>query len=271
MRKYIQTIFMALALLVMSFSANAVLNPPTNIYGWVAPPSNATDIAIQQVAIDYHDGANKYIDVWFYNQTEHLNFVRKTFVVGDPKYGKQYWYMRSGNTQIGYSYYRADGSIGNKIWCPDGLGATAKRHISILTVTFPNWEYMPRQSDGMPCGYVPPANQTSLATVQAAYPLYQVTRLYPNEDIFKVYCVSGACNQYRYWIDTTGYTIYLSNMLPIGQVLDIYSSDLNQYVRAPETTTIQSARDDIAVLATTYFGGYVTWVLDSSPSYIRWW
>lgn len=266
---------MALVLLVMSFTANAALNPPTNPYGWVAPPTNTTDINLQTYYISKHDGTNKYLDIWFYNTTEHLGFVRKTFVAGDPKYGKQYWHMYSNKTKIGDSYYRTDGRVGNKFMCPDGHSATVKRHISILTQTFPRWVYLPIDTGtniGKPCGYTPPANQTTLESVQAYYPGYQVTRIYPNEDIFKVYCPVGACNGYQPWTDRTGETWFLSNMTAIGHIGSIHTYDLNQYVRVPESVGLtQTARDDIAILANNYLGGYVTWVYDASPTYIRWW
>jgi len=254
MNKHVKSLVMAVFLLMTSFIASAIVNPPTNIYGWVAPPSNATDINLQNYYVSVHNGTNKYLDIWFYNSTEHLGFVRKMFVLGDPKYGQQFWYMYSNKTQIGSSYYMPDGQIGNKFMCPDGHSATVKRHIDIMTKTFPRWKY--NTSDvypGQPCGYVPqPTNKTDISTIQWMYgPNYTVIRMFPNRDIFSVRClVIPACEVYD-GITTrlTAGVTYLSNTQRIAYRWSNFDRDFQFVaVRTKDTVTDQIAKDDIDIL-----------------------
>lgn len=266
-----------LALTFTSLVASATLNPPSNPYGWVAPPNNQTDIDLQTYYISTYDGTNRLLDVWFYNSTEHLGFVKRQYTEASSNYGKQHWFMHSNKTKIGYSYYQTDGSIGNKIMCPDGHSTTIKRHINILTQTFPNWVYLPIDvgtNVGKPCGYVAPANKTDIVTIQNLYGSnYTVTRLYATRDIFKVQCtVSPYCDVYN---GAGAYvpgnqTFYLSNTQRIAYKYPNVQMP-ETYARTTDTLSDPVAQDNVNYLVANYFGGYVVWVnYYSNPVYTSW-
>ena len=152
-----------------------------------------------------------------------------------------------------------------------------KQHIALSAMTFVPNTYLAMDNGpntGQACNYTPPANQTSIATVQAIYGSnYTVTRLYPNKDIFKVHCtVSPYCDVY----DGAGnyvpgnQTYYLSNTQRIAYRYAMYNMP-ETYARTTGTLSSSVAQADVSYLVTNYFGGYVVWVdYSSNPVYTSW-
>jgi hypothetical protein len=262
MNKFIKIV----ASLVLAFTAAL---PAQSYAAWDTNAYTSTQISLSDWAISKYQTGQKLVTTGFFNQSEPAYQV-----VVHEAYYPMYLYLYSNKNLIGYSQPVNTWQLKYKLLCPVGHSTLVKQHIAYAAATFLPYTYLPIDSGtnvGQACNYTPPANLTTLATVQGWYPAYQVTRLYPNEDIFKVECLAGACNPLQPWMDITGYTMYLSNNTVIGRKLQDSSSDLRVFVRTPDTVTDQTAKDDINLLGYSYFGGYVYWISQNQSDATIWW
>lgn len=227
---------LAVAMLLAAFTASA----------WNITPTNQTDIELQAYLRTLYAAADTSVTTHFYNDTEHLVFVRITQLsTGIIKK----WHFHSNKTKIGGSYIENYLFKFNLI-CPTGKSATIQRHITLTKAIWtPNRTYPACAVPPPP----PPANQTSISTIQALYGSnYTVTRMFTTRDIFKVTCtVYPACymdgGQIYGDLPSWGVTYY-SNTQKIAHRANLVSWNFIA-VRSKDTVTSQTAKDDLDILA----------------------
>lgn len=241
------------------------------------------DIEIKAYLDSMYTGPNINYYVWFWQKDDGLT---RSFQQNATLGGTTSMYYYSDHTRIAYATFYNGNEVRMNYICPKNQTDKIKRHINIMKA----WDvqvgqqYTTKPACPVPVLPTDPAqqpkpntdkstitNSTTLAQVQGWYPLYEVTRLFPTRDIFKVYCVYGACDQYRPWWDITGHTMYLSNSTVIGRRLPDSSADLWNYVRTTDTVTSQVDKDNINFLAYEYFHGYVNWISENRSDATIWW
>jgi hypothetical protein len=230
------TRMLAVAMLLATFTASA----------WEITPTNQIDVDLQAYLRTLYGGTDKVVTTHFYNNTEHLVFVRITQLSTGLI---QKWHFHSNKTKIGGSY-KENYLFKFNLICPDGHSTTVKRHISLTkTIWTPN-RTNPECAVPPPPPQ-PPPNKTSISTIQSLYgPNFTVERMLSNRDLFRVTCT---VYPYCYMNDGTGGDLfswgvtYHSNLQKIAHRARLISWTFVA-VRTKETVTDQTAKDDIDIL-----------------------